>query len=327
MKKAHAIIGMIAVATAVVIAISQNENTECSRGLASAPVDYESLTACEKQALLWEKIQATEYEVLPKLCKFGVSELGSMAVQEIGLKSSRASDFAPEGWTKFLHRRASVAKVKIVARSGLYSGIFQGAECGLLRLSLTYAASGSRPVAPGLALKVFRSGAPSANVSALVSLQGQGKDFDFFRHPMSNIVPFGNGIGQELVHWIFQKVSNYPEELLLSDLAAVESSGLKPHRIVSPRQIFFVPVTGSKGGSEEHDFRQDLSEIPSGSTVYRIHALPEEYADFDYADYDAAKASEFLSESVYIADVVTTSSFVSSSFGDDGIFFRHELRP
>ena len=220
-----------------------------------------------------------------------------------------------------------MAKVKIVSKSKDYTGIFQGADCALLRLSLTYKTAGSKPVAPGLALKVLRDEAPSANVSALVSLDGQGKDFNFFKFPMSNIVPVGHGIGQKLVHKIFKGSSKYPEELVVSDMASVDAQGEKVQAVKSPRQIFFVPTGALKFGSQEHDVRDDFQNIPEGTVVYKIYALPSKYKDYDYAEYSDAKAQAFVKEAEHVADVVSTSEFRSSSFGDDGIFFRHQLRP
>ncbi len=37
------------------------------------------------------------------------------------------------------------------------------------------------------------------------------------------------------------------------------------------------------------------------------------------------KAS-FVKEAEHVGDIVTTSEFLSSEFGDDGIFFRHQFR-
>jgi len=328
LKKLLVALGLVIVAIATYVFIDlKSDSACCQREPASGPATYESLTASEKQKVIWDKIQKTEYRELPKNCKFGFSQLIGLASQEISLKGDRFSDFAPKGWVKYLHRRAAIAKVKILPKSGKYTGVFQGADYGLLRLSLTYATSTTRPVAPGLALKVLRNGTAAANISALVSLQGQGQDFNFFRHPMSNIVPIGNGFGQSMVHRIFSSVSKYPEELAVKDLAAVDTAGVKAEKVTSPRQIFFVPVPGIGGASDEHDVREDFMKIKSGTAVYRIFALPAKYAGFDYAKYSANLAVEFLKESEHIADIVTTSEFVASEFGDDGIFFRHELRP
>jgi len=250
-----------------------------------------------------------------------------MSLQEIGLKGSYYSDVAPAKWKKYLHRRGALAKVKIVSSETKYSGIFQGAECALLRLSLTYRVTGSRPVAPGLALKVLRDGTASANISALVSLDGQDKDFNFFKNPMSNIVPTGNSLGQKLVHKIFRKVSKYPEELLASDMALIDASGVKAEAVKSPRQIFFVPARALTASSEEHDVREDFVKIPEGTLIYKIMAVSDKHQDFDYAEYSDEKVQELLKDSEHVADIVTTSEFVTSSFGDEGLFFRHQLRP
>lgn len=298
-----------------------------ARAPASIPENYESLKACQKQDVLWEQALASEYQELPAYRKFGLLQLIGMSVQAIGTKGTLHADVSPSGWKKYLHRRGSLAKVKIVNKQEKYSGIFKGAECALLRLSLTYKVTGSRPVAPGLALKVLRDGVPSANISALVSLDGQEKDFNFFKNPMSNIVPTGNSLGQKLVHKIFRKVSKYPEELLASDMALIDESGLKEKLVVSPRQIFFVPSKGISSDSEEHEVREDFAKIPEGTVIYKIYAVSERYKDFDYADYSKEKVQEFLKDSEHIGDIVTTSQFVSSQFGDDGIFFRHQLRP
>jgi hypothetical protein len=220
-----------------------------------------------------------------------------------------------------------MAKIKVVSLSPKYTGVFQGADCGLLRLSLTYRAAGERPVAPGLALKVLRDGSPSANISALVSLEGQGKDFNFFKNPMSNIVPISDGFGQKLVHKIFRSVSGYPEELVANDMALIDAQGRKSEKVVSPRQIFFIPKADLKFSSDEHDVREDILSIPAGSTIYQLHILADKYLDYDYSKYSPTDVEKFVKESEHVADLVTTSEFLASEFGDDGIFFRHQIRP
>jgi len=315
-------------ALSVFFIVGNEAESEQPRSPASIPENYESLKAQEKQDILWDEVRATAYKELPEYKKFGVMQLISMSRQEIATKESLHSDFAPKGWKKYLHRRGAIAKVKIVPRDGQkYTGIFQGADSAFLRLSLTYKVTGSRPVAPGLALKVLRDGTYSANISALVSLNGQEKDHNFFQHPMSNIVPIGDGLGQSLVHKIFRKVSKYPEELVASDMAAINSQGEKIKDVVAPRQLFFIPSQGLTFAHDEHDVREDFMNIPEGTTVYQIHVAPEKYKDYDYSKYTPEDVAAFVKESHHVADIVTTSEFIASAFGDDGMFFRHQLRP
>ena len=291
-----------------------------------AAENYEMLSACEKQEILWNNVMGSVYKDLPDYQKLGLGQLMRMAKQELEIKGSRHLDFAPAGWIKYLHRRGVLAKVKIVPTNTKYSGVFQGADCALLRLSLTYKTAGSKPVAPGMALKILRDKTYSANISALVSLDGQKKDFNFFQNPMSHIVPLGKNMGQKLVHGVFDNISAYPEELLIDDLASIDSAGRTIKNVVSPRQIFFVPNKGLGFSSEEHDVRNDFLSIPQGTVVYQIYALAEKPKDFDYSEYSDENAKDFLAKSEHIADIVTTSEFLASEFSDDGIFFRHQLR-
>lgn len=306
---------------------------------AALPNNYEAMKACEKQDVLWSKIQETEYKELPETRKFGLPQIVAMGKQEVAIKGKNYSDFAPEGWRKYLHGRASVAKVKIVPTAGnKYTGIFQGTDCGILRISLTYRPTnveedsftigGPRPVAPGLALKVLRDGTFSTNISALVSLDGQGQEYNFFANPMSNIVPVGKDMGQKMVHKIFLSASKYPEELGAQEMAEVDTQGVKAANVVAPRQLFFVPGENLSFSSRHHEVREDFAKIKAGTLIYKIMAAPDEYKNLNYMnEYTPEKAKEILKKSVHIADIVTTSDFVASAFGDDGIFFRHQLRP
>jgi hypothetical protein len=297
------------------------------RAPASIASNYESLSACGKQDVLWKNIKDTEYRTLPDLRLFGMMQLAAMAKQEVSIKGQLHSDFAPRGWRKFLHGRGVVAKVKVVPQGNRLTGLFQGAECALLRLSLTFKPVGGRDVAPGLAFKILRDGVPSANISALVSLEGQKKDYNFFKNSLSNIVPIGEGMGPGMVHRIFLRATDYPEELLAEDMASMDARGTKINAPVAPRQLFFVPGPSLAFSSEEHDFRDDLLKIPAGTVIYQLRVLSPKYQDFDYSAYRAEDAQKFLGDSEHVADIISTSEFTASQFGDDGIFFRHQLRP
>lgn len=291
--------------------------------------DYESQPGCKKQDDLWQKILNSNHKTnLPDLKSFGFTQAMAMAKQGVSTKGSHVSDFAPEWWTKHLHARGSIAKIKIVPMKNSFTGAFQGVKCGLIRLSLTYKVEGNRPVAPGLALKIFRDHIPSGNISALVSLDGQGLNYNFFENPFSNIVPMGTTMGQRIVHRILRSASRYPEELVLKNLAQATDQGvsLTDKDTTFPRQLFFTRATDFKFANAPHDVRSDFSTIPSDTNLFHIYAAPEKYSDFDYTKYTPEDAAKFLAESSHIADVVTTSEFVSSEFGDSGIFFNHELR-
>ncbi len=295
------------------------------------PKNYNSLSACSKQEVLWSRIKATEHETLPELAKLGIKEISLMALQSLTTKKSNYSDVAPKTWKKYLHRRGVVSKIKFVARKkSEFTGLFKGAKCGLLRLSLTYKPNETnREVAPGLALKLFRDKeAFSSNVSALYTLEGQGKDHNFFANALSNIVPMGKSKSLMLIHHLFKKVTDYPEQLLLTDFAESGVDGVLVKNKKAPRQLFFVPNEGAvqkKASSTPHDFRFDILQIKAGSLLYKIYAVSGN-SDFKYAsEYTNEMIQSFKENADYIGDLITTSDFKASEFGDSRIFFRHEV--
>lgn len=295
--------------------------------------EYEPLKACEKQKVLWKEIERTKYKSLPDFENVGPVEVLKMRIKEVYEKANKQGDFSPKGWHKYLHRRGTTATVKIVAReNNSYTGVFEGADCALLRLSLTYKPSekNEKPVAPGMALKVFRNDTYSANVSALYTLEGQEYDYNFFKNPLSNIVPINKGWKFKAVHWAFSKVTDFPEELGLDHLAKWNAKGIMAEKMNAPRQIFFVPNEKVSTPSEKHDIRESIAKIEPGTKLYTIYALPNKteemnYRDFDYYHYKNEDIEKFKSAAIPIADVITTSPFVASSFGDTGIFYRHEV--
>ena len=278
---------------------------------ASYPANYESLKACEKQDILWKKIQETKVSELPPFRSFGFFQFLAMTRQEIELKGAYVSDFAPAGWKKLIHSRGTVAKVKLEITDKYYTGVFAGAECALLRTSLTFKPDGSRAVAPGLALKVFRDGTYSANVSALVSIDGQEFDYNFFKNPLTNIVAPGQGFGAKMMHNLFEKASDFPEELKIEDMAKLDVTGFTVQNPVVPNRIIFVPNPNLTAitSSSEHDVREDFLKIPAGTAIYEIQLV-----------------SPDAKENRRVGHIVTTSEFTSSEFGDSGIFFRHQFK-
>lgn len=320
------------IALVVTFNIATSSDSE-SRTPSSIPEPYETLSAGAKKNVLWKKIVESEHKYYPAFKGFGLIELYKMSKQSIQHKSRNNSDFAPAGWIKYIHRHGSVAQVKFVAASdSSYTGLFKGAEHGLIRLSLTYRPEKNvileKPVAPGLALKLFRDSEPSSNISALVSLNGQGHDYNFFSKVMSNIVPAGNSWGQKKVHNIFKRVSSYPEELVLKHFAQSDSTAKIENEPKYPTQIFFIPDENLNFSKEPHDVREDFAKIPEGTRLYKVHAVMNIEAHFNYSqNYSEEDIEKFAENSVHIGDIVTTSKFIASEFGDSELFFRHEVRP
>jgi len=289
------------------------------------PADYESWTAAKKQDLIWQqRILASRYDTLPPLKKIDVIGL---FFTFLSIKMDRLSDEAPRKWNKAIHAHASVAKVKLIpTQNSPFTGLFKGADYGLLRLSLTGDPS-DRGFAPGLALKLLVDGQPSENVSALVSLTGQGNNYNFFANELSNIVPAENDLGSKLINSIFRRVSKFPRKLYLQGFAQIDQTGhLEPNPFY-PYRLFLVPNPNLQFPEQPpHDFRDDLATIPAGTCLFSLYAVVPQNVGDENADQNADIIDEpsYRQNAQLIGHLETTSEFVASYYGDSQLFFRHQ---
>lgn len=281
------------------------------------PADYQSWTAQQKQHFLWDdRILPSKYDTLPPLKKIDVIGL---FLTSLKTKMDRRSDEAPARWKKAIHAHGSVAKIEFVSTANTpFTGLFKGADYGLLRLSVTDDPA-SRGFAPGLAAKFFVDGKPSANFSALVSLEGQGKNYNFFANEFSNIVPPAKHLGPKLINLIFRRVSKFPTNLYLQDFGAVDRYGQLEPQPHNPYQIFLIPNPAVQFSVNPHDFRHDLATIVSGTPLFSVYGVdPTKVADL------AIGKPEYRQSAQLIGQIDTTSEFVASDYGDRQLFFRHQ---
>ncbi|WP_257209678.1 hypothetical protein, partial [Nostoc linckia] len=281
--------------------------------LGSLPDDYQLWKAGQKQDFLWNsRILKSQYDELPPLRKIDIVGLFFTALKT---KMDRQLDEAPNNWKKAIHAHGSVAKIKFIsANNTLFSGLFKGADYGLLRLSVTGEPS-DRGFAPGLAIKLFVDGNPSENFSALVSLVGQGQNYNFFANELSNIVPVAKSLGPIISNLIFTRVTKYPTKLYLEDLGKIDQHGHQENQPRYPAQVFLVPNANIKFLETPHDFRKDLATIPSGTSLYTVYGVSPE---------DVTEENNNRQKAKVIGHIETTSEFTSSFYGDNQLFFRHQ---
>lgn len=289
------------------------------------PADYDSWNACSKQELLWNNgISRTQYEPgqLPAIPK--VDTLG-MISRVISDKVHYVGDVAPVGHTKSIHPHGAVAKVQFKATANHpYTGIFKGNDCGLLRLSVTGAPS-DKGFQPGLAWKTFVDGKPSQNVSALYTLPGQGNNYNFFANELSQYVrpEADTTLGGTI---LFSFVTTKPTQLMVDAMAKVNSNGTAVSKAKIPTQIYFVPSNEvkSKFSTGAHDFRNDLVSLAAGTKVYDVYATDKEIKNSVLTSLANTYAKERRNSAVKVGEIVLTSQFTTSAFGDSGIFFKHQ---
>lgn len=334
------------------------------------PDGYESTTADSKRTVLWSRIQSSQRDPGQGLPDFPRTDLlqfvtnvihisalellsGSekartaaekLLVPSLQTKMDRLSDQAPEGYKKAIHAVGAVAKIRYKATgSHALSGLLGSRNTpGLLRLSLT-----SKPgdIAPGLALKLFIDGKPSQNISALVSLDGQGQNQNFFAHELSTITPFSLDTGKPpkvvslLSSMIFGLVSKHPRKLSMKGFAESTPDG----RTVPegdqryPYQVYFKPTASASSlfAADRNNAKilHDLVSVQpeklaaDGGVIYEVYAVvPQKNSP----EVLAAELEELENEPVRyrkraekIGAIQLESPLVNSEYGDASLFFNH----
>lgn len=287
------------------------------------PAEYESWSAGTKADHLWVNgALRTQYKTtMPNLKKV---DTGGLISSILWKKVQNRTDVAPAGYTKPIHPYGAMAKVKFVpvANNG-YTGLFQGADYGLLRLSVTEnPAEGAFQA--GLAWKVFVDGKPSENVSALYTLAGQGANYNFFANELSNYVsPDINNAASTI---LFSAVTAKPTLLMMNDMAEVTQSGTAVMTPKAPTQIYFVPrpEVKTKFSTAAHDFRYDLATLGAGSKLYDVYATTMEIKGSVFPTVAQKYATERRNSAKKIGELELTSPMIVSAFGDQGVFFKHQ---
>ncbi|QCF27138.1 peroxidase family protein [Hydrocarboniclastica marina] len=289
------------------------------------PEAYETWSAEQKQNHLWTNgVLRTEYQdgQMPAIDPVDIGGLISSVLWD---KVNRESDVAPAGYDKPIHANGVTAKVAFQAVGGHpYTGLFTGADHGILRLSVT-GDPNDRGFAPGLALKLFNDGKRSQNISALYTLSGQDSNHNFFANEMSNYVsPEANDTLGSTV--LFSLVTTKPTLLMANDISEVNQDGTSVADAVAPTQIYFVPNEELRAVFDEspHDFRDDLLTLGEGTKLYDVYATSENIRSSIFPSRNRRLAEERRNSAVKVGELTTTSEMVASQFGDSGMFFKHE---
>lgn len=160
--------------------------------------------------------------------------------------------------SKGIHCVGVVAKVKFVPNpdNHLYTGIFKGADHGIVRLSV---AKPTVPIlkesAPGMGLKFLRDGVDSANLVAMYSVDGQ-PSYNYFEHDWSNHIPDLTSKYLIPLAEKFTTATKYIQTIGLSDMATYSQNGQKE----TPRFPFklrFEPTAGTDFPDDEYHYFTD----------------------------------------------------------------------
>lgn len=220
--------------------------------------------------------------------------------------------------TKLAHAQGAVALVEWVSNgSHNYTGLFQGAPSGLIRLSLGGPPNldpASPSMVPGIGLKFLRSGLEATNLFGLYTLDGQNS-FNFFEHDLTSHPP-ELGVNASYfvrkVRDVFATASGFPSMLGSSDFASFNTNGQAVQAPNFPFRLVFHPTT---------DYRLKLKGTAPSAQVLSVVAqalVPDTVLYEVYAQ--ATPYSDALSP---IGSLILRSPCYTSAFGDKSLFMQH----
>lgn len=278
------------------------------------PADYQTKKAIEKQQLIWEQIELSKYDKLPVKGVNGFDMLNLFKVKYLTKTISHQSDEMPVSRKKIIHTYGSVAKITFIPAdyTPKYTGLFDCIVPGICRASVVMYDKNN--LQPGLALKFFVDAHSSLNTVALHTIDGQGKNYNFFEYPFSNIIPPAKSVFMRNVLDFFTKAARVfnPDgnamKVSITPFSKIRVDGKLETTPVAPKQLYF--HSNSKCNSDpddSRDFRIKLGELPAGIKLFDVFV----------------KKSDITDELLLIGEIRLDSKFIASKYGDEKLFFQH----
>ena len=125
--------------------------------------------------------------------------LGTIMTESMEPTFSTVGDaMEPGHWfnrIKYVHCVGVVGKVKFVSAGGHpFTGVFRGADHGIIRLSAAMSPDLLHALSPGFGIKFLRDGIDSANTVSVASLDGTPGNWNFYSKSFWTQVKPGVGI-------------------------------------------------------------------------------------------------------------------------------------
>ena len=170
-------------------------------------------------------------------------------------------------------------------------------------------------------MKFYRSNQASANIFFMVGIDTQPNQ-NFFLHDFSNhLSTSGDNFAKRV---LLAKFSQVPTEwgafTGLSDAASIDSTGTRVPTPNFPFQVVMRPTRQVSTRILSHNPTNDkffvlnqLTEIPAGTALWDVYAT------------DAPAPPGQNSSFIQIGSIITDSEVVLSLYGDNTLFFQHQL--
>mmetsp|Transcript_25955 Transcript_25955/g.42325 ORF Transcript_25955/g.42325 Transcript_25955/m.42325 type:complete len:397 (+) Transcript_25955:33-1223(+) len=216
---------------------------------------------------------------------------------------------------KLIHPVGSVAKVSLVWDEAAikkmgYTGIFEKKQENVLMRIGPAGALKPKGQAPGVSIKVFRDYQESANTVMLYSLRGQ-QGFSQFDHTVCNkLSDFRDkSFAEKLLLKSFRTASAYPFTTGLGQWAETKSGAPNFPFVMCLKPIDDVREDFARFNNVKFEHIQEqLGVLNQNKIIYEIFAAPEPRVP-----------------PTKIGHVQLRTKFHKTKFGDNVLFFRHEL--
>jgi len=263
---------------------------------------YEDLQAAEKKALVLAHVTKNKFS---GHYPAALSLLAGIMGESVMTSFDASADVFPQDRKKYIHSIGATGGIRFDSVGGHpYTGLFEGADHGIIRLSSANE-PGKGGFTPGMGIKFFRDGRPSANFVAMYSLDGQTcEDADFFKHDWSNHISATSNFALKLLAAKFWQASYCPLMVGLSDISSPAEGqvGVFPFRL-----RFHALLSRSCNCTDYEGCMKNLESLAAGQKLFEV-----------YAEADPG-AAEVLIGHISITDPLTTSKF-----GDEELFFKHQ---
>lgn len=267
---------------------------------------YEKLPAAEKHALVLAHTKEGGSGVYPSTLGVLTGILGESVMESFGASADIFPHVQSEKRSKLIHSVGVAGAFRFDSNGNhQYTGLFRGAEHGIIRFSSAKKPDSSG-TAPGMGVKFFRDGRPSANFVAMYSLDGQPcSTTDFFANDWSNHINLTDNFGLKIIAAKFWQASYCPLQVGLSDLASDENGNIGTF----PFKLNFHALLASECSCEAYDecLENLVAKLQPGTKLFDVQAVAEPGAT-----------------PVSIGTITVTSSFARSKFGDEHLFFKHQ---
>jgi len=142
----------------------------------------------------------------------------------------------------------------------------------------------------------------------MYALDGQDS-WNFFKNDFSNHIPAISAASFKVIGLKFSTATDYIQTMGLKDLGEFDCRGGKEQNPNYPFQLIFKPneeLRKKYSDDFKVDYLEQLKAVPTNYELYDVYAISE-------PGYSAEKIGTFTS----------TSKLVSSNWGDETLFFRH----